>query len=198
MDAHYREALCVALYQPFGALQTHLHSATLEETALQEAVVAMLNEMFRQREAWKIVTDCVASTLAEDGDGLSLPAVEARLQSLQMRQVELLQLVMTGGVGCTEYDEELHRVTMAKTELLAKKAELECEDRTAGEFDRRMTEISGVLERENSAIEGVDEVLGRQLVSNIKVLDKNRVLVRFKDGTEEEQAVEDGRKKVSA
>lgn len=105
---------------------------------------------------------------------------------------------MAGGVDCTEYDEELQRVTMAKTELLAKKAELEREGRTAGEFDRRMAEISGALKCEGGAIETFDEVLVRQLVSNIKVLDKDRVLVRFKDGTEVEQMVEDGRTKVSA
>lgn len=151
--------------------------------------MAALNEMFRQREAQKTVADCVASALAVEKDELSLPAVEAKLQGLQARQVELLQLMMAGGVDCTEYDEELQQVTMAKTDLLAKKAELEQEGRTAGEFDRRMEEISSALEREGGAIEAFDEVLVRQLVSNIKVLDKERILVRFKDGTEIEQMV---------
>lgn len=54
------------------------HSAILEENVLQEAVVVALNGMYRQREAQKIVTDCVASALADDGDRLCLPAVEAR------------------------------------------------------------------------------------------------------------------------
>lgn len=98
-------------------------------------------------------------------------------------------MVMAGGVGCTEYDEELQRVTMAKTELLAIKTELEREERTAGEFDQRMAEISGTLERENSAIEEFDEVLVWQLVSNIMVLGKDRIMVWFKDGTEAEQVI---------
>lgn len=74
----------------------------------------------------------MASALAGTEEELSLPAVESKLQSLQARQVELLQLVMAGGVGCTDYDEELQRVTTAKSELLAKKLSWSVRDALPG------------------------------------------------------------------
>ena len=53
-----------------------------------------------------------------------------------------------------------------------------------------MQAITGVLERTDSAITGFDDGIVFQMISRVTVLDKERVSVRFKDGTEIEQAVE--------
>ena len=42
----------------------------------------------------------------------------------------------------------------------------------------------GLLEETSAALADFDELTVRQLVSNIKVLDRDSLLVRFKDGTE--------------
>lgn len=39
-------------------------------------------------------------------------------------------------------------------------------------------------------IEEYDDIRTRQFISNIKVLDKERLLIRFKDGTESVQHIE--------
>lgn len=75
-------------------------------------------------------------------------------------------------------------MNMAKTSLMAKKAELEREGRTAAAFDRRMEEIANELEKTAGAITEFDEVTVRQLVSSIKVISKDTLLVCFKGGTE--------------
>lgn len=64
--------------------------------------------------------------------------------------------------------------------------QLEREGGTAGEFERRMAEIDRALKREGGAIEELDEVLARQLVGTIKVLDKDRALV---SGTDVDQVI---------
>ena len=43
------------------------------------------------------------------------------------------------------------------------------------------------MELDSGAIEEYDEVMVRQLISNIKVIDNDAILVRFKDGAEIEQ-----------
>lgn len=53
-----------------------------------------------------------------------------------------------------------------------------------------MAELTGALESAGGALSGFDEVAVRQLVSSIRALDKDRLLIRFKDGTELEQTVE--------
>lgn len=163
-------------------------SATMEEPELQAAVTAALNEMFRQREARETLAQCVAAALAGPGDGTSLSGVEARLRALQARQLELLQLAM-GDTENTEFDGELTRINAAMTELLTRKTKLEREG-AAPVQDSRTQAITGVLERADSALGGFQESIVFQTVNRVAVLDKGRLSIRFKDGTELEQAVE--------
>ena len=80
-------------------------------------------------------------------------------------------------------------MNIAKTSLMAKKAELEREGRTAAAFDRRMEEIASELAQTAGTITEFDEVTVRQLVSNIKVVSKDTLLICFKDGTEITQTI---------
>lgn len=89
-----------------------------------------------------------------------------------------------------DYDEELRQVNMAKTKLMAKKAELEKEQRGAAAFEERLAELDAELEQSCGALTDFDELTVRQLVSNIKVLDKDSLLICFKDGTEITQAMQ--------
>ena len=60
---------------------------------------------------------------------------------------------------------------------------------TAAAFDRRMEEIANELEKTAGAITEFDEVTVRQLVSSIKVISKDTLLICFKDGTEIMQTI---------
>ena len=53
-----------------------------------------------------------------------------------------------------------------------------------------MGKLDEAVEQDSGSIEEYDEVMARQLISVIKVLDKKTILVRFKDGTEVTQQVE--------
>ena len=111
--------------------------------------------------------------------------------------MELLQLA-AGDAENTEFDEEISRVSAAILDLLTRKTELEREGRIDPEYESRMTTISGTLEESDSAEVGFDDVIVRQMVSGIKVLDRDWVSIRFKDGTEVEQAVEHMERRASA
>lgn len=50
--------------------------------------------------------------------------------------------------------------------------------------EERLKSIGSMLEETSAALADFDELTVRQLVSNIKVLDRDSLLVRFKDGTE--------------
>lgn len=174
------------------------HSATMDELELQDAVTSALNEMFRQREARETLADCVAAALAGVGDDSSLPAVEAKLRALQEEQMNLFRLAANAGPENTEYDDRMIRVNAAMMELTARKTELEREGGADPVYDSRVQSITGILEQTDSAIEGFNEGLVFQMVSSITVLDKERLTVRFKDGTEIEQAVEHIDRRASA
>lgn len=159
-------------------------SPTWDERDIHAAVVGAMNELFQMQSARDELKASLAAALAGDEQELTLPAVEARIRSLQERQLEIFQLIVGAGPDCTDYDEELQRVNMAKTSLMAKKAELEQTQQTAPAFQQRLEELGTEVDEARAAITGFDELTVRQLVSNIKVLDKESLLIRFKDGTE--------------
>ena len=87
----------------------------------------------------------------------------------------------------TSYDAELQKICATKAQLMLLKAEAE---QDTEEYDKRMAQLERAVEHDSGAIEGYDEVMARQLISSIKVLDKKTILVRFKDGSEVTQQVE--------
>lgn len=172
-------------------------SPSLEEPALHAAIVSALNERFRMQAAKETLRDSIQAALAEGEDEMSLPAVESQIRTLQERQLELFQLAVSAGADCDEYDEEIQQINIAKTQLMAKKAELERQGQSTGELDRRMEQITAELERATAALTDFDEVIVRQLISSIKVLSKDKLLILFKDGVEIEQYI-DNRKETAA
>ncbi len=161
---------------------------TLEEPEIHAAVTAAMNELFRQQTARQALADCIAAALAGTGDDTSLPAVEAKLRALQEEQMRLFRLAAEAGPENTEYDDRITEVTAAMSALLARKGELEREGGT--ECDSRVRTITGRLEAADSSIGEFQDDTVRQLVSSIRVLGRERLSIRFKDGTEVEQVVE--------
>ena len=166
------------------------NSPTFKERELQVAVIAAINEMFSQQKAKDAARDSVAAALAEESPKLSLPAIEAQLRAVQDRQMELMRLALNAGVDNTAYDDELQKIYAAKAQLMMLKEEMNHAEQTRTEYDDRMERIDTALELDSGAIEEYDEIMVRQLISNIKVLDAETILVRFKDGTEIRQRIE--------
>ena len=166
------------------------NSPTFTESDLQAAVLAAINEMFSQQRAKDAVRDSVAAALAADAPKLSLPAIESQLRAVQERQMELMRLAYDAGSENTAFDAELRGIYEAKAQLMMLKAEAEHTEQDVTGYDERMGLVSGAIEMDSGAIEEYDDIMVRQLISNIKVLDKETILVRFKDGTEIQQRIE--------
>ena len=144
-----------------------------------------------------LTRDSVAAALAAEAPKLSLPAIESQLRAVQERQMELMRLAYDAGSENTEFDAEIRKIYEAKAQLMMLKNELEQTEQDATGYDDRMEQVSGTIEMDSGAIEEYDDIMVRQLISNIKVLDKETILVRFKDSTEIQQRIErgsDGRK----
>ena len=165
------------------------HSPTFTETDIHDAVVAAMNELFSQQTAKDILKAGITDALAAEEPTMTLPAVESKIRSLQARQIELYKLASAPGAG-DSYDEEIGQINAEKMRLMQFKAELEISQQTNAAFDQRMVEIDRALDHESGAISEYDDVRVRQLISNIKALDKETLLVRFKDGTEIVQQID--------
>ena len=159
-------------------------SPTWDEADIHVSVTAAMNELFHAQTAKEALEASITAALAGENGGMSLPAREVQIRSMQERQIELFQLAVSAGPDCLDYVEEIQRVNMAKTALIAKKAELERRGRTAAAFERRMADIAKELEETSGTVTAFDEITVRQMASNIKVVSKDTLMICFKDGTE--------------
>lgn len=156
-------------------------SPTFAEQDIYDAVVAAMNEMLSQNKVKEILKASISTVLAAAEPELSLPAVESRIRVLQKRQIELYQMASAKN---ELYDDEIGKIHAEKMKLMQRKAELEKSQATNVAFDNRISEIDTALDRESGAISEYDDARVRQLISNIKAVDKETLLIRFKDGTE--------------
>ena len=165
------------------------NSPTFREEDIHAAVVAAMNGQLDRQTAKDVLKQCISGALAAAEPEWTLPAVESRIRTLQERQIELIGLATAEGAKFEDYDEEIGRVNEEKMRLLGIKAELEMAQQPRAAFDQRMEEIDAVLSQGSGMIEEYEDIRTRQLISNIKVLDKEHLLIRFKDGTESVQYV---------
>lgn len=162
---------------------------TLEECDVHAAVVAAMNEMFNLKTMQSILSDSITTALAQKSGGMSIAAIDSRLTELREKQYGLLQLAAGAGAESTFYDEELNRVNIEFSGLLAQRSEQEKLQTDTSEKDLRAEQIAKDLITEGLAITTFDDVAVRQLIESVKVVSKEKLLVRFKDGTEIEQII---------
>ena len=162
---------------------------TLEESRIHTAVVSAMNEMFSLKSMKAILQDSIRTTLTPKGGETSLAAIDSRLSQLREQQYRLLQLAAAVGADSTQYDEELKKVSMEFSALVAKRSELEKNKQDTEQADERVEQLAAELESMDTGIATFDEVTVRQLISAITVLSEEKLLIRFKDGTEIEQII---------
>ena len=120
---------------------------------------------------------------------MSLAAIDSRLTELREKQYHFLQLAAAVGAGSTQYDEMLKQISMEFSSLVAKRTELEKAKETASCANERATQIAAELGSTEPGITEFDEIAVRQLIDSIKVMGKDKLLIRFKDGMELEQPI---------
>lgn len=162
---------------------------TLEESRIHTAVVSAMNEMFSQKSLKAILQDSIRTALLPENGETSLAAIDSRLPQLREQQYRLLQLAAAVGADSTQYDEELKKVSMEFSALVAKRSELEKNRQDTEQADERAEQLAAELEAVDTGITTFDEVTVRQLISAITVLSEEKLLIRFKDGTELEQII---------
>ena len=162
---------------------------TLEESRIHTAVVSAMNEMFSQKSLKAILQDSIRTALLPENGETSLAAIDSRLSQLREQQYSLLQLAAAVGADSTQYDEELKKVSMEFSALVAKRSELEKNKQDTEQADERVEQLAAELESVDTGITAFDEVTVRQLISAITVLSEEKLLIRFKDGTELEQII---------
>ena len=139
----------------------------------------------------ELLTDSITASFSRPDGELSIPAIDSILKELRARQLNVLQIAAGVGAESTLYDEEMHKISMEISSLIAKRTELEKAQQNNADADHRIEQLTAEAETVDTGISTFDDLSVRQLISFIKVLAKDRLLVCFKDGTEIEQMIQE-------
>lgn len=172
----------------YGTKYCH-NSPTLEEGALQQAILAAVNSVMPAKEAMadRITDVMVEETLSLPGDQMTLGEIKRKIQELQDTFSSLLQKAAEN--PGEDYTEKFQRNTSELAVLKRQRNELETYLREKGAAYDKVRVTRDLLDGLSPRLTQWDENWIRQLVHTVKVISADHIRVYLNDGAEIEQEV---------
>lgn len=166
------------------------HSPTMEEGALQRAIMAAVNSMMEDKTRLvAAISDAIRSGLAPDATGSLTPAaIDEELTRLDQEFQELLQYAAENG-GYMDYAEKFKVISERMGALREQKALILEAQQADLAVNGRIQQAEELLNSASPEITEWDEELIRQAVETVKVLSDHEILVCLRGGIEIRQEV---------
>lgn len=133
-----------------------------------------------------IETDRIHVANGTYGSGLSIGGIERRLAELETQFQHLLEQAADNPAA---YSEQFKTILDEQTSLKGRRAAICAEDKAQAETARRIERAAEVMQSASPHLTEWNETIIRQLVEQVKVLSKDEIEVRLKNGTEIRQCV---------
>ena len=171
----------------YGKKKCH-NSPTLSEKALHKAIVTAINSLCEVKDdVAEILRDSITEVLDPEKNGGVL-AAQKRLDELAKNMNELLRLATTTESSAAAMAD----IQKFSYEMKALREFIETEKSKATVARKGSEQMNAVLERleqENFTLAEYDDVVVRQMVERITVVDKHTIRIRFIGGMEITQGV---------
>lgn len=170
----------------YGTKYCH-NSPTVDEARLQSAILAALNSAMSEK---KVLINQIAGAMevellpAHDAS-MSIAGINARLAALEKEFQTLLEKA-AGDFGSESYTEDFRSLAEEMAALKEKRRSIEAK-RDGSEPDQRIKQALNYMEEHSPAITEWDEPAIRQLVSWVKILSSEEILVCLHGGLEVRQ-----------
>ena len=173
----------------YGTKYCH-NSPTVDEARLQSAILAALNSALSEK---KVLINQIAGAMEVEllpahGTSMSIAGINARLAALEKEFQTLLEKA-AGDFGSESYTEDFRSLAEEIAALKEKRKNIEVK-RDGSEPDHRIKQALNYMEEHSPAITEWDETAIRQLVSWVKILSSEEILVCLHGGLEVRQKLE--------
>ena len=167
------------------------HSPTLDEGALQRAILAAVNGAMAGRGdlAWRLEAAMSQELSPIPGEPMSLGELDRALEELG-REFDALLQEAAGNGGGEEYAQRFQAISTATAELRSRKERAEALRRESREAQRRLQAVTAAVEGLPAELTAWDEGVIYQLLEKVTVLAKDRLRVTFRGSTEVERTIE--------
>lgn len=159
-------------------------SPTIPESELHDAILRSLRLLADQQDEIQegLQEALRAAISAQDGD--SPDAIDRMIAEQVDRRSELVKKMVEAGEDESHYLSELTMIANSINTLRLRKAEIE---QDALKHENTEARLAAMRERLNSAdlnLDAYDDMLVKQMVESVKVLSRDKLLIRFKSGIE--------------
>lgn len=172
---------CISRIQ-YGKRKCH-DSPTIDEQTLHKAIVSAINEFCEVKDdVAKVLRESVTEELDVDLNG-SVQAAQQRIDVLAYNIDGLIKLATVPESAATAVAD----IEKFSEEMKALREFIEAEKLKQAKTERSNAELDIVLKRlenEDLAIAEYDDVVVRQLIEKVTVMDKKTIIVTFKGGFE--------------
>lgn len=180
---------CISRIQ-YGKRKCH-DSPTIDEQPLHRAIVSAINEFCEVKDdVAKVLRESVTEDLDANLNG-GVQAAQQRIDELTHNIDELIKLAAVPESAAAAMTD----IQKFSEEMKALREFIEAEKLKQAKTERSNYELDMVLKRlenEDFAIAEYDDVVVRQLIEKITVMDKNTITVTFKGGFEVRKGLDNG------
>ena len=176
-------AITVAVTSKREPEDTEHNSPTLDETPLQQAILAALNMAMADKNSLiRQITDAMETEIIPfPGGTMSLGDIERRLRELEQQFQTLLEKATDDPAA---YGGQFKEILDEQTFLKEKRSGILADNKEQAKANQRIMDAAQTLENASPHITEWDESAIRQLVETVKVLSKDEIAVTLKGGIE--------------
>lgn len=158
-------------------------SPTIEEEPLHRAIVSAINEFCEVKgKVAKVLRESANEVLDPNLNG-SVQAAQQRIDELAHNIDELIKLATvpeTAAAAMADIEKFSEEMKALREFIESEKAKQTAKQRNSAELDALLEQ----LENEDFAVNEYDDIVVRQLIEKIAVVDKNTIKITFKGGFE--------------
>lgn len=176
-----------------------LHSPTLDEGPLQQAVLNAINSAMSDHGTLTAqLIDALEQELAPiPGESMSLGDIDRAMEGLGQQFNDLLREAADAN-NADSYTAQFQSISTAMAEFKRRKAMILQIRQEQEQTNRRVQAVASVLKTASSELAEWDDNVVYQLLEKVTVLSRERIRVTLRDGLEIEQAVEQPKRRKFA
>ena len=163
-------------------------SPTIDEEVLHSAIIDAFNSLIQDKGDFvDTLQSNIQLVMSNRAKRMDIARIEERIAELKKEMIGFVEENARCVADNTDFDEHYAKISAELKDLQKKKTQYTEQEARQDSFQRRVEDMKKFLNAANCKLSEFDNQLVRQLIHNIKVVSKDKIIIRFKSGLEIEQ-----------
>jgi site-specific DNA recombinase len=165
-------------------------SPTIDENVLHRTIMDAFNSLIQDKGDFvDTLQSNIQLVMGNRAKQMDIAKIEERIAELKKEMIGFVEENARCGADNTDFDEHYAKISSELRELQKKKTQYTEQEARQDSFQRRIEDMKKFLDTADCKLSEFDNQLVRQLIHNIKVVSKDKIIIKFKSGFEMEQTL---------